>query len=755
MIGYFNPFEGASIAYGSDITIQMNQSAEDYVITINLINDQGSVISTSSIDLPIESLVKSGRYDSESKTIILVLENYDEIEIPISDLISGLQEEITPQNKLDADLVDDTNSTNKFNINEIDITTTNTPPVDPNTEVWINLGNQTNLQIPEYATDISYSNITTGIAADDVQEAIDFIINYMQPTLTVNIDTGSEVTITNGTTTIVGLASLNAFTTQIPKLGTWSVIATLNGRTTTKNIVISDLAGEYELNLEYFNSTLNITTEPNAEITIYNSEYTITGIADNNGDAAIDVGYKGTYTVVASIDNVPSKAETFTTNTDGETVSKSLPFISLTITVDNGSNLTITDGTTTYTIENTSGTVVQYLANTGTWSISAILGGKSTTETVVVSDYINYPILIKYAKIYGADWEVGSGKVLSRTDDSALFIDPVPYMADGNHPGSSPFDTLYPWSGMVKETIDENLMVRIPKFWYKITKENGHLKFQIADKAVSGFYVSPAHRARGSEPERDYAWIGRYHCDDNYKSTSGAIPLSNITRATARAGCHNLGSEYWMLDFSIWITVWLLYIVEFANWDSQAMIGYNCGNNSNKEASGATDSMSYHTGTIKNSRSTYGVGVQYRWIEDPWGNVFDWCDGITFNQADIYCFEDPTDYSDSYQSTGATLVGTRPTRGGYIQDLEVSTEPGYEWFLYPSRAESYQMYIPDSCDYNSSSVALRVGGYYYHFTSVGLFCLGGFNKASDQNAYLGVRLQRRGEIPTQSSNGGD
>lgn len=634
-----------------------------------------------------------------------------------------------------------------YDKNEVEITNNNVQPTDPEVELWIDLSTRGTIDIPEYATDISYSNTTTGIEADDVQEAIDFIINYMQPTLTVNIDTGSEITISDGVITITGIAALNSYTTQIPKLGTWNVIATLNGRTTTKNIVISDLAAEYTLNLEYFNSTLNITTAPNAEITVSNSEYTITGTADNNGVAAIDIAYKGTYNVVATANNVQSQTESFTANTDGETISKTLSFITLTITVDNGSNLIITDGTTTYTIENTSGTIVQYLPNIGTWNISATLGEMSATAQVIVDSYTDYPITISYVKIYGVDWEVGSGKALSRTNDSALFTDPVPYMADGTHPGSSPFDNLYPWSGMIKETIDGNSMVRIPKFWYKITKENGHLKFQIADKAISGFYVSPAHRARGSESEYDYVWIGRYHCDTDYKSTSGSVPKANITRAAARTGCHNLGSEYWMLDFSMWITIWLLYIVEFANWDSQAMIGYNCGNGSSKEASGTTDSMPYHTGTIKSSRSTYGVGVQYRYIEDPWGNVLDWCDGITFNQANIYCFEDPADYSDSYQSTGATLVGTRPTSSNYIQDLGISAETGYEWFLYPSSVGSSQTNVPDYCYYNSAGVVLFVGGNYGQYANHGLFFLSGNGGASGQSAYVGVRLQRRGAIP--------
>lgn len=66
------------------------------------------------IDLPIESVVVSGSYDSTNKKIVLVLNNGNSIDIPVGDLINGLQTEITSNNKLASDLVDDTNQTNKF-----------------------------------------------------------------------------------------------------------------------------------------------------------------------------------------------------------------------------------------------------------------------------------------------------------------------------------------------------------------------------------------------------------------------------------------------------------------------------------------------------------------------------------------------------------------------------------------------------------------------------------------------------------------
>lgn len=352
--------------------------------------------------------------------------------------------------------------------------------------------------------------------------------------------------------------------------------------------------------------------------------------------------------------------------------------------------------------------------------------------------------------IYGVTWKTSTDAAdntsLTRTDDSANFVDPDPYVADGNHPGSSPFDDIMPWSGMVKETYDGNVMVKIPKFWYKIDKaQDGTLSIKIANYAADGFHVSPAHRARGLESEHDYVWIGRYHCDSDYKSTSGTTQLTSITRATARAGCHNLGSNYWMLDYSMWITIQLLYIVEFANWNSQSMIGYG-GKGSSREPSGATDSMPYHTGTMLTSRTSYGSGVQYRYIEDLWCNAWDLCDGITFKKTSVYCFENPVDYSDDYRSAGATLVGIRSsvTTGNatYIQDFSASTETGYEWFLYPSIVGTKLCNISDSCLYSSTGVILYVGGA-SKANNYGMFYMNGTGQASDKGSDVGTRLQRR------------
>lgn len=86
-----------------------------YVITSILKDQDGNTLgSAQTVDLPLESVVVSGYYDSQTKKVVLTLKDGSTIEFSVADLVSGLQTEITAQNKLSADLVDDTTTTHKF-----------------------------------------------------------------------------------------------------------------------------------------------------------------------------------------------------------------------------------------------------------------------------------------------------------------------------------------------------------------------------------------------------------------------------------------------------------------------------------------------------------------------------------------------------------------------------------------------------------------------------------------------------------------
>ena len=113
-----------ALGLGNDLVVDLNTST--YILTLTLKHNE-ETLAIRSVDLPLESTVVSGRYDKTSKKLILTLVSGEVVEIPLGDLIDGLvstddlaqaladyQPKITSQNKLDADLLDDSESTNKL-----------------------------------------------------------------------------------------------------------------------------------------------------------------------------------------------------------------------------------------------------------------------------------------------------------------------------------------------------------------------------------------------------------------------------------------------------------------------------------------------------------------------------------------------------------------------------------------------------------------------------------------------------------------
>lgn len=67
-------------------------TAGTYIITATLKDQDGNTLGTQQVvDLPLESVVVDGHYDSNTKKVILVLKNGSEISFSVADLVSGLQ----------------------------------------------------------------------------------------------------------------------------------------------------------------------------------------------------------------------------------------------------------------------------------------------------------------------------------------------------------------------------------------------------------------------------------------------------------------------------------------------------------------------------------------------------------------------------------------------------------------------------------------------------------------------------------------
>ena len=406
------------------------------------------------------------------------------------------------------------------------------------------------------------------------------------------------------------------------------------------------------------------------------------------------------------------------------------------------------DGTITATSSDTKiATIGAINQTTGEVTVNSV-GDTTGTATikVKVAESANYlapadkdvPVKAQFVTIYGVEWDwTSSGPTKgTRTDAAAGFSDPNPAVNNGN--GSSPFDNLMPWAGMVKETRTGGVMVKEPKYWYKWTKTGKKLKLQIADGPVEGFHVDPVNMDRGDGlGELNFSYIARYHCaSGTYKSETNKAQQVSITRSAARTSIHNLGANIWQMDFAQMWYVGMLFLVEFADWNGER-IGRGCSASGSKENNGKTDAMQYHTGTTAANRDTYGY-TQYRNIEGWWDNVYDWMDGCYYNSNGLNVIKNPNQFSDS---ANGTLVG-KPV-AGYPSDFTIPTQSGLEWALFPSAAAgSTTNYVPDYWDFSGSSPCLRRGGSYSQYQNHGPFCVS-YGGASGTNASIGCRLQER------------
>lgn len=94
-----------SDAYATAISLTIDSST--YVMTAQLLNKDGDPLGTpQTIDLPLESMVVNGSYNSQTKKVILTLKNGNTVEFSIADLVAGLQTELSATNKLNPAYID-------------------------------------------------------------------------------------------------------------------------------------------------------------------------------------------------------------------------------------------------------------------------------------------------------------------------------------------------------------------------------------------------------------------------------------------------------------------------------------------------------------------------------------------------------------------------------------------------------------------------------------------------------------------------
>lgn len=342
------------------------------------------------------------------------------------------------------------------------------------------------------------------------------------------------------------------------------------------------------------------------------------------------------------------------------------------------------------------------------------------------------------SKIYGVDNVGQSAPTLTRTDSAIGRTVTV-----GASEIKSDFDRCYPWSDM-QEVVDDsgNVFIRIPKFYSRITKNaNGTYKHQLSGYRYEGFTTLFVD---GKGNEIDYVLVGKYEASGTSakaESKSGKTCLVNVTLPQMRTACKANGEGYQQYDYLIDAIIKELFLIEMATTNSQSiMYGYANGNSAAVQT-GRTDGVKTASGSeISNTDGKHAC--KYRGIENPWGNVLKWCDGLNFQEdgstEKVYICLDPTKYeSDKYNSPYMYVADTVYDNGDYITKIEYFDKFPLLGFFTADGGTNSTYY----CDYGYAcgNSVLRVGGDWSDGGSAGLWCCDGFG-SSDSVSYVGGRL---------------
>ena len=264
-----------------------------------------------------------------------------------------------------------------------------------------------------------------------------------------------------------------------------------------------------------------------------------------------------------------------------------------------------------------------------------------------------------------------------RTDDN------VGKIANATKDGTevqNDFDNLYPWSDIISFDFDSNsqsiiayygddnftfspsdtninVFTKIPQFWYKRwIDEDDYEHIQIADYAAEGFLES-----------KEFA-VARYSYEGSTsspRSCSGLAPLATSGQ-NYQTGAKSLGNNIYLFDWRALGAIQFLYLVEYANNNSQDTLGKGISSGSMSN-SGQLDSLGMKSGCLNNDAAH---SVMYRGIEDIFGNVYQLIDGVNINNDQAYVCTDPTKYEfEKYDGDYAQVGYVNSSSNGCISKL--------------------------------------------------------------------------------------
>lgn len=311
---------------------------------------------------------------------------------------------------------------------------------------------------------------------------------------------------------------------------------------------------------------------------------------------------------------------------------------------------------------------------------------------------------------------------------------------------------------------DGQVMVEIPAFYYRYSIDSdSYPNWDISTTPFDGASIHPAFIKNGQYVPFRYmsAYEGSMYkisipgmvapanivtaytieSGDKLCSMSGEFPKTNETRDEFRNMSNRRGSGWRQYDYDLHSAILLLYLIEYADFNSQVVIG-----DGRTELSSGTWVADSYIGKCGKSNgdgnntnavdgATNAVYMTYRGIENIYGNIWNIVDGININDKVLYISNNDSDFQDDTEEGYTDLNIITAAANNYIQTL-LSQDRGF----LPATVGAGTTMIPDFFYQAAGWCILKTGGVSTILSIAGMFCFDADNTSSYAAESGGSRL---------------
>jgi len=278
---------------------------------------------------------------------------------------------------------------------------------------------------------------------------------------------------------------------------------------------------------------------------------------------------------------------------------------------------------------------------------------------------------------------------------------------------------------------DGQVMVEIPKFYYKTAEPSSNVyQWYISSEPKIEYDVHPAFVTSGQTREKVY--IGAFEAtisNNVMQSVSGIEVAGGSSLSSYRTLAQARGTGWQMQTYRTTQALQVLYLIEYADFDSQTTIGRGASSGPFSPNLRLETGLTISAGNTSTGTQEDGISpMSYRGIENLFASMGTYIDGINFSGSSTYVANE--DFASGVITSPYVFLGNVSGGNGYITNIL------FPEFLPTALGGSSTSHLHDG--YLQSGPEGNYGGNTIDGSGCGIFK---FETRSGGNRFYGTRIQ--------------